>query len=158
VHTADREQFLALLDTCADVFGKPKLDDLKAQVYWRALRDLSLERVRHGVEMHLRFGKFFPKPRELRPTDDKPPREVSPQHEATIQAAERAACVAWDELRRRDPQRFAYEIGMARAARSMAGFDESSPIYAEALQQLRHFTDLRNAAWERARIARRGTA
>lgn len=151
MHTVDRDQFFALLDTCADVFGKPKLDDIKAQVYWRALRDLPFERVKHGVDMHLRFGKFFPKPSELRPKGDKPPLERSAIQDADLHAAEKYNRRTWELLRAQDPTRDEYEIGIARAARAMAGLDESSPVYAQALCEYRRWMDARNVAWEAVR-------
>lgn len=157
MHATDRDEFLALLDQLAEVFGKPKLDDVKSQSYWRALRDLPLETIRRAAETHQRFGKFFPKPVELRPRDDKPPTEMSPKHEAELRAAIAYNRATWDELRRVDPERYAYayEYGMAVAARAMATTEEGSPIYAQALAEFNHHLDTRVAAWERVREQRR---
>lgn len=154
MHATDRDEFFALLDQLAEVFGKPKLDDVKSQSYWRALRDLPFATIRRCAETHQRFGKFFPKPVELRPRDDKPPMEASPRHEAELKAATDYTRRTWDELRARDPERYAYEHGMAVAARAMATTDQHSPIYAQALSEYRYHSDQRLAAWERVR---RGT-
>lgn len=155
MHATDRDEFFALLDQLADVFGKPKLDDLKSQSYWRALRDLPLATIRRCADTHQRFGKFFPKPVELRPRDDKPPPEVSPRHEAELRAATAYNRATWDELRAKDPARYEYEHGMAVAARAMASTEQGSPIYAQAAAEYRHFFDLRLATWERVRAEQR---
>jgi len=155
VHASDRDEFLALLDQLAEVFGKPKLDDLKSQSYWRALRDLPLATIRRCAETHQRFGKFFPKPVELRPRDDKPPIEVSPRHEAELRVAITYNRATWDELRRKEPERYGYEHGMAVAARAIATTDPGSPVYAQALAEYRQHLDARTAAWDRVRAQQR---
>lgn len=155
MHASDRDEFFALLDQLAEVFGKPKLDDVKSQAYWRALRDLPLATIRRCAESHQRFGKFFPKPVELRPREDKPPIEASPRHEAELRAAIAYNRATWEELRRQDPEGYTYEHGMAVAARAMATTEEGSPIYAQALAEFNHHLDSRTAAWDRVRAQQR---
>lgn len=75
MHKADSDRFRALLDEMADVFSKPRVDDVMLRGYWNALKDLPLEIVERCAATHRRYGKFFPKPFELRPKGDKPKHE-----------------------------------------------------------------------------------
>ena len=68
----DFETFRGLLNSLADTFSRKHPDDLQVQAYWTALRDLPLELVQQAARHHTRYGKFYPKPVELRPKDDKP--------------------------------------------------------------------------------------
>ncbi len=158
MYRTDFDAFRAVLDRLADVFGKPKPDDVAVQAYWRALKDQTLAEIERAADRHTRFGKFYPKPVELRPRDDKPPPEVSPRHEAELRAATAYNRATWDELRAKDPARYEYEHGMAVAARAMASTEQGSPIYAQAAAEYRHFFDLRLAAWERVRAEHRAKA
>ncbi len=155
MHRNELDAFSALLDEFAVVFGKPKPDDLVVQRYWNALKDQSLEAVTRARDRHMRYGKFFPKPVDLRPKDDKPPPESSSAHDAAVRAAIAYNARTWKELRRLDPDRCAYEHGMAAAARAMAASAESSPVYAEALREFNHCLDRRRAAWDRVRAQQR---
>ena len=72
MHQPDFADFRAVLDGLAQVYGKPKPDDVLTQSYFRALSNLPLDVIRRQAQQHERYGKFFPKPFELRPKDDKP--------------------------------------------------------------------------------------
>ena len=69
MYNTDFDSFRGLLDQCAHVFGKPKPSDEVIQTYWKALSDRSFTSVKECTERHLRYGKFFPKPTELRPKE-----------------------------------------------------------------------------------------
>ena len=85
MHRPDFEPFRAQLNALAGIFGKKPPDDLQVQAYWNALRDLPLELVEQGVRHHIRYGKFFPKPVELRPKDERP--GGGPVHDTAFRAA-----------------------------------------------------------------------
>lgn len=72
MHRPDFENFRALLNSLATTFGKKPPDDIQVQAYWNALRDLPYELVEQGARHHTRYGKFYPKPVELRPKDERP--------------------------------------------------------------------------------------
>ncbi|MEY4760666.1 MAG: hypothetical protein RLZZ200_522 [Pseudomonadota bacterium] len=76
MHTPDFDRFRALLDTTAGLFNRDKLEDAMVQAYWNALRDLPIEIVEACAKSHQRHGKFFPKPFELRPKDEKPRQDL----------------------------------------------------------------------------------
>lgn len=77
MYKTDFPDFQKTIDRCADAFSKPRPNDEILQTYWRALQDQSIESVRQCADKHIRYGKFFPKPYELRPKDDKPATNVS---------------------------------------------------------------------------------
>lgn len=81
MHAPDFDRFRALLDQLAALFSREKPDDVLVQAYWNSLRDLPIEIVEACAKSHQRYGKFFPKPYELRPKDDKP-RQDLPSGEA----------------------------------------------------------------------------
>ena len=58
-----------LLDEHAEIFRIPKLTDGALQAYWNALSDVPFPAVQGCAANHLRKGRFFPKPAELRPKD-----------------------------------------------------------------------------------------
>lgn len=72
MHKPDFDEFRALLNALAVTFAKPQPDDRQVQAYWLALKDQSLASVKRCADHHTRYGKYFPKPVELRPKDDKP--------------------------------------------------------------------------------------
>lgn len=98
MHPADFDGFTAVMGQLASVYGK-KLDDVTVQGYWRALKDRPLSSVSSLADKHMRYGKFFPKPFELRPKDEKPAADAKGIHEGDIRAEKRL-----EEFRRRDPE------------------------------------------------------
>jgi len=109
VHQADFDHFSAVLGKLAVVYGK-KLDNELVQAYWDALKDQSLVAIIDLATTHTRYGKFFPKPVELRPKDyrDKPM-----EHGKSTKAEERA-------LRRLENQRQTDPSGWLK---TMADYD-----------------------------------
>jgi len=109
VHQADFDHFSAVLGKLAVVYGK-KLDNELVQAYWDALKDQSIVAIIDLATTHTRYGKFFPKPVELRPKDyrDKPM-----EHGKSTKAEERA-------LRRLEDQRQTDPSGWLK---TMADYD-----------------------------------
>lgn len=80
MHTVDTDEFAKLMHGLVLVFALPKgieTVDVLITPYWNALLDLPIETVRRELARHTRYGKFFPKPAELRPKDSKPRAQVS---------------------------------------------------------------------------------
>lgn len=129
MHRPDFDRFRELLNALAGIFGKKPPDDLQVQAYWNALRDLPLELVEQGVKHHTRYGKFFPKPVELRPKDGQTGSGPA------LDTAYRAAC----ETAQRNAERALCgtdRLARAKArdailTRRMIAIDEQHPAYAE---------------------------
>lgn len=81
-------------------YGK-KISDEAMQQYWRALKDLPFDQVSERIQTHTRYAKFFPKPVELRPKEDRP-KEIVP--DGAFIDGERRAAANLEELRRFRPQ------------------------------------------------------
>jgi hypothetical protein len=75
MHTPDFDEFRRVLNGLAQTFSKPAPDDLLVQAYWNALKDQTIESVKRQATYHTRYGKFFPKPVELRPRDERAPQK-----------------------------------------------------------------------------------
>lgn len=129
MHKPDFEPFRTMLDSLAQIFGKPKPDDLKVQTYWRALRDLPIELVQRGVEHHTRYGKFFPKPVELRPRDEKP--GSGPASDAALKAAAATAHRAIERALCSEDRLARAKANDAILSRRLVLLEESHPAYPE---------------------------
>lgn len=99
MHQADFDSFASVLGKLATVYGK-KLDDELVQAYWSALKDQTLSAIIDLSMKHMRYGKFFPKPVELRPKDS---RDKPMEHSSSNKAEERAMRRLEDQ-RRTDPR------------------------------------------------------
>lgn len=111
MHQADFEGFTALMQRVAAVYSK-KLDDNMIQGYWTALKDQSLITITELANAHTRYGKFFPKPIELRPKDDKP----EPTSDGKFEEGEERAIVGLEDLRRTDPDAWFERVGRSSRA------------------------------------------
>jgi hypothetical protein len=133
--TSDLPEFEAIIESCEKVFGK-ELDDDTVRVYWDALKDLSLATFRRLAEHHIRNGKFFPKPFELRPKEERGVvRDAA--GDASFREAE-ARCVAnLEDLRRRDPAQWSARVSLAKLDRLIATTHESHPGYQHILNEWR---------------------
>lgn len=139
MHRPDFEPFREHLNALAGIFGKKPLDDAQVQAYWSALKDLPFELVERGVKHHTRYGKFFPKPSELRPRDDKP--SGAPESGDVIGQADRMA-ERWADRVRADGNPLAHAaLQDAAWSRKLATTDESHPTYADVLRQSRIAAD-----------------
>jgi hypothetical protein len=116
---ADFDTFRGILEQCALTFGKGKPDDALVQSYWKALKDLQISTVAHRAEMHARYEKFFPKPFELRPKDEKPPTDK--RDDGALKEGQHRADERLEWLRKSDPAEWlkqvspkVYEMGRTR--------------------------------------------
>lgn len=110
---ADFDDFSDVIRRMCVVFGKKATDEL-VNSYWDALKDLTLPIVRRCAENHARFGKFFPKPSELRPKDDTP---QSVKEDKGFEAAVQENIRNWDERLAKDPVKGIELLRSAYAAR-----------------------------------------
>jgi hypothetical protein len=102
------------------IFTK-KLDDETMQAYWGALKDQHLATFKRFVERYERYGKFFPKPSDLRAKEDKlPPVE---DHNS-LRAAEDLTIRNLEDLRQKDPRAWLERMGDNNAARLHHQFGE----------------------------------
>ncbi len=99
MYKPDIENFRELLNGMANLYSKPKPDDVTFQTYWHALKDLPFEVVKARADAHSKFAKFFPKPSELRPKDDRPKSD-----DASFNAAVRECQYNLEERLRKDPR------------------------------------------------------
>lgn len=148
MHQPDFEEFRKLLDELAKLFGKPKPDDETTQIYFRALSNLPFDAVRRAANHHERYGKFFPKPVELRPKTDKAPTEETPESRAKFEAALRYSTETWQIRFKDDPELSRLDFAIARAARIEVTEHESSPQYAEGKRQAIQLANERMALLE----------
>ena len=102
MYTTDFDVFRETLETCGEVFSKPVTDKLAA-AYWEALKDQHIAAFQRAAQNHLRYGKFFPKPADLRPKTEKAP---EPQDEKAIAESHAMSVKTWEALKAQDPARF----------------------------------------------------
>lgn len=147
MHSNDFPEFRAILERLAEVFAKP-LTDATAEAYWNALRDQTLAVVRRCADSHTRYGKFFPKPAELRPKEDKP-LERSAASEAAFRAALKFSAETWREWLARAPEEAEIEHAIARCARIEVETSEHDAAHQQAKIEMREWMDRRYALWSR---------
>lgn len=117
-----------LLDEHAEIFRIPKLTDGALQAYWNALSDVPFPAVKAAAGTHLRKGKFFPKPAELRPKDWNATPKAFVRHEFDTDLERLAGVPAYQavgdrELRAKLEARLAYlTSGPNETASSRASF------------------------------------
>lgn len=135
MHQPDFEDFRQVLNRCAEVFGKPQPTDVIVQAYWRALKDVALSTVQARADEHCKRGKFFPKPYELRPRDDRPA-AAPPDKQFT--EAQALGGRHLDALRTEcGEERWKRHVWICRLDRILVTEHPSSPIYVEALRESR---------------------
>ena len=98
MHQNDFEGFAKLLKRMAVTYGK-KLDDELTHAYWTALKDQPLDRILAMAEHRMKHSKFFPKPVELRPVEEKAP----PSRDGKFEEGEERAMRRLEELRMTNP-------------------------------------------------------
>lgn len=128
MHQGDFEEFSAVLTQLSEAFGK-KLTNELTHAYWKALKDLQLTTVARMADTHVRFGKFFPKPSELRPKDAPREQRSDPDFEAAL----KRNVANWDERLRQDPIRTKWLLLDAYVARISVTEDPGSIAYAERM-------------------------
>jgi hypothetical protein len=132
--TTEFPEFESIVRRLEKVFSK-KIDDETMQAYWGALKDLRLGVFRGFAERHERFGRFFPKPSELRAKEDKLPNVPGGKDDADFRAAE-AMCVRNLEALRGVGE-FDAELRLRKLDRLIATEHPSTPAYAMALNEWR---------------------
>lgn len=117
MHNLDHEEFRKLLDELAITFSKPKLDDAQIAVYFRALSNLPLAIISERARHHERYGKFFPKPYELRPKEDKPPVKDSADDRSRFDAGVKFNTETWQKILEKKPDNSKWQLLRALIAR-----------------------------------------
>lgn len=97
--TTEFSEFESILRRHSQVYSKKLTDDI-VQGYWVALKDISLPTVSRCADNHLRFGKFFPKPAELRPRDESP---TAVKEDKAFKAAVEQNIRNWEERLHANP-------------------------------------------------------
>ena len=119
----DFGEFETAIRRLEKLFSK-KIDDETMQAYWAALKDQSLLSFKKHVERHERYGKFFPKPSELRPKEDKPPAV-----NGGLREIEDMVIKQLEEQRRTDLQGWLKRMGDNNAARIVQAYGSNSVWY-----------------------------
>jgi hypothetical protein len=131
----DFQRFRDCMRRLEGIYSKQIPDDVM-QAYWGALKDLPFELVRERIDSHIRYGKFFPKPQEIRPKEERP-KERNAAGDAAVADAEKSCIANLEELRREDPVRHRAEVQLRYCDRILATRPADSPEYAEALETAR---------------------
>lgn len=115
----DFQRFETAIRKLEDIYSK-KITDDAVRAFWLALKDLPFQQVSERIDAHIRYAKFFPKPVELRPKEERP-KEKDATFDAAFREAERLANERLEGLRVSDPQEWlrqvspkVYEMGRAR--------------------------------------------
>jgi hypothetical protein len=103
-------EFESIVRRLEKIFTK-KLDDETIQAYWGALKDQSLATFRRFAERYEKHGKYFPKPSELRPREDKLP-PVSDAN--SLRMLEDQSIRSLEELRQKSPTEWEQVVAMAK--------------------------------------------
>lgn len=131
----DKAEFAKLLDGLCATWNRPPASSELQETYWKALRDVRLSEVRAAADRVVRLaGKRdpFPKPAELR---DVPPSDVRPDDR--FDDAVRCSTRNLERLRAEAPDAWRNDVWLRKLDRTLATEDESSPIYAQALEESR---------------------
>lgn len=115
----DFARFEVCMRKLEEIYGK-KVSDSAMQAYWQALRDMPYQQVEERINTHIRYAKFFPKPLEIRPKEDRP-KERDAASDGAFRDAERRADANLDELCATDRAEWlrvvspkVYELGKAK--------------------------------------------
>lgn len=133
MRAAEADEFDAMLKEWADVLCK-KFDPKLGKAYWNALKDLPLATIRRRGDEHVKRNKFFPKPCELRPRDERPEPSVDANKSAAdFRYAEQRNVRNWDDLQVKDPLGAKWLVLDAYVARVDAQEDPRSIAHAEKM-------------------------
>lgn len=115
----DFVRFEACMRRLEEIYGK-KVSDSAMQAYWNALRDMPYQQVEERINSHIRYAKFFPKPLEIRPKEDRP-KDRDANSDANFRDAQRRSDENLDELWGKDRNEWlrivspkVYELGRAK--------------------------------------------
>lgn len=127
---SDAERFRKALQVVADVYGH-KLDNDQARFYWDCLADRPIEDVEKRMRAHAQRGKFFPKPRDLRPIEAHAERiETDLAKDRKWQDGQRFNRATWALELARDPAEAKRALCEALWARYSCESDQSSTVLA----------------------------
>jgi hypothetical protein len=112
----DFPRFETAIRKLEGIYSKKIADDA-VQAYWRALKDLPFQQVEERINSHTRYGKFFPKPAELRPREEKPPVVADA---VAFKHAEGVAAKNLETLKHEDYSKWSLEVRLRRADRILA--------------------------------------
>lgn len=135
MQTAEYEDFIALLKgpEVKTLWPKQKVDDVLVSTYWTALKDQPLAVVRKCMERHVKFGKGFPKPSDLRPKVDRLP---AVDLGAGRSEADARAIRNLEALKQRDYDAWKREVDIRRMNRLLATQHPGSSMYEAAVNEL----------------------
>jgi len=156
MHLSEFDQFRGILDEAFQVFDKP-LNDSLVKSYWEALKDQPLASVRRRAEYHTRHGKFCPRPKDLRPQDERTASDGGTANEpAEVERINRESADHWAAYLARDPEEARLRLRLAKASRAEATMPLGTEAYAEAVDEGRRAQDELTRLWEerRARVSR----
>lgn len=128
-------EFESQLKILENIFGKV-LDDSAVKAYWFALKDQPLEKFKSFVQKHIRRGKFFPKPGELRAKDDVP-LERDAKMDADFKSGELRTARNLEAIRRDNPKSWEAEVRLRKLDRVIATTHEEHPAYSQILREWR---------------------
>lgn len=123
---AEFAQFETAIRRLEKLFSK-KIDDDTMQAYWRSLKDLALPVFIRFVERHEKYGKFFPKPSELRAKEDKLPPVAG--NDADFKAAEMRCIIHLEQLRKTNLEEWLRQMGSRRAATYVNQFGNENVFF-----------------------------
>lgn len=129
MHQDEFDAFGNTLKQLGEAFNR-KLSDELTQAYWKALKDLPFQAISRMADSHMRYGKFFPKPSELRPKDAPPERKPDPDFESGVQKN----IENWEERLRLDPIGARSQLLTAYVARIEVTEKPGSPIWHERME------------------------
>lgn len=146
--TTDFPIFEEVIRRLEKIFAK-EIDDGTMQGYWGALKDQPLAVFRRLAEHHTRNGKFFPKPFELRPKEERGVvRDAA--GDATFQEGEARCIRNLEDLRVREPDGWLKEVQLRKLDRLIAITHPGVPGYQQLLNDWRDARGIHVGDKERA--------
>lgn len=130
MNSGDYDRFKAALEVCGKVYGHA-LDNAQVAFYWDCLEDRPIDDVEKRMKAHAQRGKFFPKPRDLRPLEaytERTETDVSKDHK--FQQGQAFNRETWRRALAADPQAAKLALCVALWARYSVESDPGSPVLA----------------------------
>lgn len=150
MQTSDRPAFAALMQRLAETFDKPLTDGL-VSAYWEALKDQHLAAVTRRADQAIKTSRFFPRPHQLRPADDKAASDSSANEPHELERMNRQAMEYWAKTVARDGEEGRLRLTLARCSRIEATTPPDHPAHLMAAQEGREAQQQLHALWESRR-------
>ena len=131
----DFERFRSVLDQVCSTWDRPPAKDDLVKAYWEALKDITFAEFERNAKQLMRLARAktpWPKPGDFRDRPEEQGLKRTANMEADARMAEERSQRNWDELREKDPELFALEIGIARCGLILARDRADTPQYGEA--------------------------